>query len=239
MKDLKNVIIFGYGKFGNSIANSIKKEKNANLLVAVNSEDEFNLAYVDGIKVVKFNIESDTSILNLGIDEDTILVCAIDDNRQNLFLSLTLRGLFKNSYIIAVSDSTNLTNKLKMAGVNRVIDIYTISGKIISNILKIPVATKFLQGFINRSHNYHFKEIKIKENSKVVGKYLNEIEFNRFNIIFIGMINRDKGNQFIFTTVSRNYKLDKDDIIVCIGTEENLLNFINKCVDGDLEWNFQ
>lgn len=225
MSYLKNVIIFGYGKFGNSIAKSIKNEENTNVLVVVNSDKEYELAVVEGIDVRKFNVESDTSIEKLNIEQDTNLICAMDNNHENLFLALTLRGIYKENYIMAISDSIHLTDKFKMAGVNKVIDIYTISGNMIKNILKIPIATKFLQGFMNRSHEYKFREITIKDGSKLNGVMLDSINFNSYNIVFIGMIDKEMGNQFIFSTVGHNHKVDVGDILVCIGKDEDVDRF--------------
>ncbi len=229
MNSLKSVIIFGYGKFGKSIANSIKEERSADLLIVVNSDEEFELANLDGLKVVKFNIESDASIENLDIKEGVHLICAMDNNHENLFLALTLREMYKEHYILAISDSLHLTDKLKMAGVSRVIDIYSISGNMIMNILNKPVATKFLQGFINKSHNYIFKEIPINEGSPLHGKRLDSIDFEKYNIIYVGMIDKEMGNSFVFGTVGYNHKVDVDDIIVCVGTERDLERFRLEC----------
>ncbi len=226
---LKDVVIFGYGKFGNSIANSILKEPNTNVLIAVNSDTEYEVAKMDGLNAVKFNLESDASLSNLDILDETILVCVLDNNHENLFLALTLRGIYKSNYIVAVSDSSHLTDKLKMAGVNRVIDIYTISSNVIINILEQPVATKFLQGFINRSHNYIFKEITVTASSPICQKNLSEIDFNRFGVVFIGMIDKDEGNQFIFATVGTDKMVKEGDVIVCVGKEEDLNKFTVEC----------
>ena len=225
MSYLKNVIIFGYGKFGNSIAKSIKDEDNTNVLVVVADDKEYELAVMEGMDVRKFNVESDASIEKLNIKQDTNLICAMDNNHENLFLALTLRGLYKDNYIMAISDSIHLTDKLRMAGVNKVIDIYTISGNMIKNILKIPIATKFLQGFMNRSHDYKFREILITNGSKLNSMILDTIDFNSYNIIFIGMIDKEMGNQFIFSTVGYNHKLDIGDILVCIGKDVDVDRF--------------
>ena len=225
MSYLKNVVIFGYGKFGNSIAKSIKNEENTNVLVVVNCDKEYELAVMDSMDVKKFNVESDASIEQLNIVEDSNLICAMDNNHENLFLALTLRGLYTSNYIVAISDSIHLTDKFKMAGVNKVIDIYTVSGKMINNILKIPVATKFLQGFMNRSHDYKFREIIIKDGSKLHEEMLDSVDFNSYNIIYIGMIDIELGKQFIFSTAGMNHKVDSGDILVCVGKDEDLDRF--------------
>jgi len=162
MKQMQSVTIFGYGKFGNSIAKSIKNEVDTYVKVAVTEDEEFDLATLEGFDVVKFNIESDQSILNLNLLEETRLICTMDNNHDNLFLALTLRSLYKENYILAISDSIRMSDKLRMAGVNRVIDIYQISSNMIINILEKPIATKFLQGFVNKEHNYIFKEIVVR-----------------------------------------------------------------------------
>jgi voltage-gated potassium channel len=204
----KRVLIFGFGRFGGSIAKSIK-EYGANVKVAVNSKEEFRKAREEKIEVEMFDLESDDSIAKLNIDEELVLVCAMDNNHENLFLSLSLRDLYPKSYIVSISDSIHVTDKLRMTGVNRVIDIYSISGNILKNILTIPVATKFLQGFINKSHDYIFKEIKIGRKSHLNGKKLSEIDFNKYNIIFIGMIDEELGSQFVFNTVGYDHKIDE------------------------------
>jgi len=109
---------------------------------------------------------------------------------------------------------------------NRIIDTYSVTANIIKHILHIPVATKFLQGFINKSHDYIFKEIKIGSASPLNGKKISEIDFNKHNIIFIGMIDEEiKKNKFVFNTVGFDHKIDENDIIVCVGKEQDIYQF--------------
>jgi len=236
----KSVIIFGYGRFGSSIVNALKLYS-TNIKVAVTTRKEYRYAKDDKVDVTLFNLQSDESIKELAITNEHILVCAMDFNHENLYLSLTLRDFYPQSYIVSISDSIHVTDKLRMTGVNRVIDIYSVSGNIIKNILEIPVATKFLQGFINKSHDYIFKEIKIAPNSHINGKKLSEINFEQYNIIFIGMIDEELGSQFVFNTVGYDHKVDCKDTIVCVGSEQDIYRFKLECATnmGDLEWKLQ
>jgi len=224
----KKVLVFGYGRFGSSIVKSLK-EYGTQVKVAVTNKDEYKRAREEKIEVEMFDLESDESIKKLEIDKERILVCSMDNNHENLFLSLSLRDLYPQNYIISISDSIHVTDKLRMTGANRVIDVYSISGNILKNILTIPVATKFLQGFINKSHDYIFKEIKIGKNSRLNGKKLSEIDFNKYNIIFIGMIDEELGNQFVFNTIGFDHKIDENDTIVCVGKEQDIYRFQLEC----------
>ncbi len=226
-----DIIVFGYGKFGQALS---KVLQDYGLLpkIAINVKEETQ-ELVDAQRYessfLEFNLEDDNSLLDIGIKKETILIAAMDNNHENLFLVLTLRELFSSNYILAISDSTHVTNKLLRVGVNKVIDIYSISGSILLNILKKPVATKFLQGFINKEHDYVFKEIAIKEKSPLINRNISEIDFKKYDIIFIGMIDEELGNQFIFSTVGIDHKIDPRDILVFIGKEKNLEHFEKEC----------
>ena len=220
-----SVFLFGYGKFGSSIASSLLEQR-IPIKVVVNKKEDEEFAKSNKIESQFINIESDISLRDLNIPVGATIICALDSNHENLFLALSLRDIYKNNYIVALSDSIHLNDKLKMAGVDRIIDVYAISGKMISNILTKPIATKFLQGFINREHNYIFKEIFVTKESSLHGKMLNEIDFYSYNIIYIGMVDKELGDNFIFSTVGIEHKVDSSDILICIGKQKDLERFI-------------
>jgi len=221
----ESIILFGYGKFGRSIYEKLS-ELNYDVKVKVTIKENYKEARDRGIDVDMFNLYSDESIIECGIDEASYVVCAMDDNHENLFLALSIRELFNDAYIIAVSNSTYLTNKLKMAGVNRVIDMYHLSGLMIKNILLKPIASEFLQGFINNSHPYIFKEYKVTRKSKLVGKKIEHVDFDSFDIIFVGMVDLEKGKHFIFYSAGDEHRIDCEDTLILVGTEENIDKFI-------------
>jgi voltage-gated potassium channel len=112
-----------------------------------------------------------------------------------------------------------------MAGADQVIDLYAVSANRIHNILTKPIATRFLEGFLDANHEYSFREIRIPEGSFLHGRTLGEVDFRRYGVIFIGMIDVELGNSFIFVTTGLEHKLDAGDIIVCIGHDEDLDRF--------------
>ncbi len=220
-----SIYLFGYGNFGRAIAASLLQQK-IPIKVVVNSQEEAKLARENKIEPEIINIENDRSLIDLNIPLGSTIICALDSNHDNLFLALSLRDIYKNNYIVALSDSIHLNDKLKLAGVDRIIDVYAISGKMISNILTKPIATKFLQGFINREHDYIFKEIIVTKESALHGKMIKEIDFNSYNIIFIGMVDKELGDNFIFSTIGIDHKVDSSDILICIGKQKDLDKFI-------------
>ena len=220
-----SIYLFGYGKFGSSIAASLREQRIPLKIVISNSANK-ELADSDKVEVELINIESDRSLMDLNIPPQTTIICALDSKSENLFLALSLRDIYKTNYIVALSDSIHLNDKLKIAGVDRIIDAYAISSNMKNSILKKPIATKFLQGFINKSHDYIFKEIIITKDSTLNGKLLEDIDFRAYNIIFIGMVDKEKGDNFIFKSVGVSHTIDSSDVLICIGELKNLEKFI-------------
>ncbi len=220
------IIFFGYGKFGYSIANELV-EKGAEVLLIVEDELEYQSSLKDSRFKRSFLIDvtDDDKLKTLPIELEDQLVCLMDDDHLNVFLVLSLKALFPRNRILALSDSIHATRKLKMAGASQVIDLYSISANRIHNILNKPIATHFLEGFLDSKHEYSFREIEIPKGSFLHEKNLDTIDFRHYKIIFIGMIDTELANSFIFVTTGLEHKLDSGDIIVCIGKDEDLDNF--------------
>ncbi len=223
---MSNVIyIFGYGKFGKSVYKALSKF-DYTIKIKVVVQDIYNEAVNDGLDVELYDMYDDESIKSLGLESVDRVICAMDNNHKNLFLTLSIRELYPKLYIMGLSNSIHLTDKLKMAGANRVIDTYGLSGLMIKNVLLKPASSEFLQGFINNSHGLIFKEFTITKESDLDGKMVSTIDFDSYNIIFIGMVDLEKGKNFIFTTAGQEHKIDEDDILLLVGKEENIDKFI-------------
>jgi len=221
----KHVILFGYGKCGVNIADTIHAH-GAKILLVESDKKRYKRAMEHGFEECRLmDVTRDEELETLPVKPEDQLVCVMDDDHLNVFLVLSRRALFPDNTILAISDSIHATRKLKMAGADKVIDLYAVSANRIQNILNKPVATRFLEGFVDHTHEYSFREIEIPEGSFLHGRKLEEIDFHRYGIIFVGMIDVELGNSFIFVTTGLEHKLDSGDIIVCIGHDEDLERF--------------
>jgi voltage-gated potassium channel len=221
----KQAFLFGYGKQGRAIAPGLKQEE-FRLHIVEPSPEKFQNAKDDGyIDVMNIDITKDEALEELHVEEDDYLVCVMDDTHLNVFLILSLRALFPNTTILAISDSIYLTQKLMMAGATKVIDLYNVSANRIHRILKKPVATKLFDGFISPDGGVSFKEMTIPPNSYLDGKLVDDIDFQSHGVLLVGLIDVELSNKFTFVTSGINHKLDSGDVIVCIGDIEDLKKF--------------
>jgi voltage-gated potassium channel len=224
----KSILLFGYGNHGKFIAKGLLEDGFLLKIIETN-HDYYLQAKDDGfMQVEHMDVTNDSLLKVLNPQNYEKLVCVMEDEHLNVFLTLSLRSLFKECYILSISDSIHTTKKLKMAGANKVIDLYEVSANKIHNILKRPVATKLLEGFVSGRKGVSFKEMIIPKNSFLEGKTTDHLDFSPYGVLLIGMIDEDLGHSFVFITAGITHELNYGDTIVCIGPEDKLDAFNEK-----------
>jgi voltage-gated potassium channel len=223
--DNKKILLFGYGNHGKYIAQGLVLD-GFDVQVIESEAGFYAQALEDGFKnTLKIDVTKDESLIALEPEQYAQLVCVMDDEHLNVFLTLSLRSLFKQSYILSISDSIHTTKKLQMAGANKVIDLYEVSANKIHNILNRPVATQLLEEFVVHKNGIGFKELVIPEGSFLNGLMTDDIDLSVDGVLLVGLIDEERGHHFEFITAGINHKLDSGDTLVCIGEEEKLKTF--------------
>jgi voltage-gated potassium channel len=221
----QKVHLFGYGKHGQRIAAGLHE---SGYSIHILEEDQ---RLVEGAKergfvnVDRVEMTDDARIEILDIDEKDLVVCVMDDEHLNVFLTLTLRQFHPVVKIFSISDSIHTAEKLTMAGASNVIDMYQVSATRIHNFLNKPVTTHLLSGILGEKHDISFREYVIPEGSFLHGVNTESIDFDRFNLLFLGLIDLEIGHELIFVTEGINHKLDSGDILVFMGKDSDLGRF--------------
>jgi len=228
----RSILLFGYGSHGKFIAQGLHAD-GFRLKIVESSHDYYLQAREDGfIDVEHIDVTNDAILKALNPHSFEQLVCVMEDEHLNVFLTLSLRSLFKESYILSISDSIHTTKKLKMAGADKVIDLYEVSANKIYNILNRPVATKILEGIVVDRDGITFREMVIPEGSFLQDSMTDALDFAPYGVLLIGMIDEEMGHTFMFLTTGINHKLDAGDTLVCIGAKENLDTFEEEIKKG-------
>jgi len=232
----KEAFIFGYSKRSSFLTKELQN-KRFHLTIIVSDSDSFDRAKEDGyLDVIKLDMTDDNELLEkINAKEDDFLVCVMQDSHFNVFLTLSLRELFPKNKIIAISDSFHVTQKLKMAGATRVIDLYQVSANRIYNILNKPIATKLIDKVLSSEDSLSIREITIPDNSFLDNIMVDDFDFSKYSIILLGMIDKRLSNQFLFITTGLEHKFDIGDVLVCMGYNEDLDRF-EKHISFDEEY---
>jgi voltage-gated potassium channel len=225
MDSKKSIILFGFGSFGRHLyKNLVKSGHSVRVISGLDEHIDFGKNL--GVDIQKIDIRRDTEIKSLNIDSSKdILYCAMSKTAENVFLVMSLRTLYPNSKIVSISNSFENTRKLKYVGVDNVIDLYEATARRVVNTLTKPAVTRAIDEIIYHQNDLKMAEIKLSKDSFVDGKKISEVPFKKFGIILVAIIDKELGNELIFTDNRIDNKLDTGDILVVVGETKDIENF--------------
>ncbi|WP_297443117.1 NAD-binding protein [Sulfurimonas sp.] len=228
MTGKKNIVLFGYGNFARHLYKNLATS--GHKIKVINTLEESATAFEDeDVDITLINIKKNEDVLSLGINPETdLLYCAMSKTANNLFLVLTLKALYPNADIIAISNSYENTRKLKYAGAGSVIDLYEATSRRVVNMFTRPAVTKALDEIIYNQNNIKMAEIELPQNSFLEGVSVSEIDFKAIGIILIAIIDKELGQELIFIDHRIDHKLDAGDTLVVVGLIDKLQDFKDK-----------
>ncbi len=219
------IFVFGYGKHGKLIARDLVQEGHR-VTIIESDEKQYEEAKEDGfVDCLLIDVTQDSKLEALMAEKSDQLICVMDDEHLNVFLTLSLRPLFPESTLLAISDSVHASQKLQMAGADYVIDLYDSAANRIHNLLKRPTVTRFLDSVFEDKKGIVFREIVIPKGSFLDGAMVDDIDFSLYKVLLIGMVDYELGEHFIFITSGEEHRIDHNDHIVCLGLDEDLDRF--------------
>lgn len=137
------IAIFGFDKFGQKIAFTLKKQ---NVLIVVFDEEEEKKAKEKFFDVFLLKEIANEELSK--IEEIDYAICALKDEEKNLFLVLSLREIFPKLNIVAKVTNKENEYKYKLAGANKILNPYEIIANRIMTILKKPLTLKVIEEII-------------------------------------------------------------------------------------------
>lgn len=223
---MSKVIIYGYSNLGEKIA-KILKQLNYEIIIVDFHEENYNKALKDGFFSYKKELLEDEELIEIGIENNVkAFYCVTDSPNNNFFVTLSARNLNKNIKIISKAGSKQDSKKMYLAGATKVINPYEIGALRIFRLLEKPIISHVLDKILFGKSDLNIEEFTIRNGSCVNNKYLKEFDFSsEFNIIIIGISDKELGEEFIFNSHSKDHKIDVGDTLVAIGYKENLLKF--------------
>lgn len=213
-------IICGYGRIGSLIcrelfAHDIGFVVIDNDLLAIERMEKEKILYLD------LDATSDEALMSAGIMNAKGIVTAVKSDADNVFITLTAKGLRPDIFVLARASDEKSVVKLKRAGATKVVSPYLIGGKRMSEVLIRPTVVDFLDiTMMDRGLGLVMEEVTVKEGSGLVGKNLIESNLRKDYGFIIVAIKKHKG-EMIFNPMPEE-RLDSNDVIVVLGKKSEL-----------------
>ncbi len=217
------ILVFGCNSMVIEVAGQLREKEHD---ITIVSQDEECIHRIEKKHIDFKNVDytDDEALKSLGIGQDVgVIFSFFKKDAKNVYLTISAKNIDPDILIITLSQSLDSSDKLRAAGADKVIDPYEISGRKIYNMIRRPLVSETIEQALFSQNLINIAEIKIKENCFLDGKRLGESHLSQnYNLILLGVVDKELGNEFIFKLSGIDHKLDTNDLLVVIGTTEEI-----------------
>lgn len=139
-----HTILCGYGRMGRLVAETMK-DSGRDLVVIENNPEVAEDATERGLLVLQGNATEDELLTAAGIERATALVATLGSDADNLFLTLTARGMNKDLSIVVRAYDQDSVRKFHRAGASRVVLPDVVGADHIVRLLTRPSVVDFVE----------------------------------------------------------------------------------------------
>ena len=218
-------IICGFGRIGALICEELQSY-NKEFVVIDNTAEA--IIQMEALKYLYLPADAteDETLNKAGIANAKAFVAAVRSDADNVFITLSARGLNPDIFILARASDESAEIKLTRAGANRVVSPYLIGGKRMAQVLIRPTVVDFIDIAIMDSNiGLVMEELKIEQGTALDGKNIIDSNLRRDYGLIIVLIKKHDG-RMIFNPIPTEL-LEYNDVIVFIGKKEDLQRLNN------------
>ena len=214
-------IICGYGRVGEVVSETLE-ESGADFVVVENDPDRIAEAVDRGLLSLEGDATETEVLEQAGIKRAKGIVCALENDAENLFTTLSARTLNQEIIIVTRCVSPDSVEKLHYAGANRVISPYTISGGRMATFLLKPGVYDYLDLVAHGvSLEYRLEELQVQPGSIIDGKTIGELDIKARTGALVLAVRKAESEEFN-TNPDKETRIDTGDLLIALGTEKDL-----------------
>lgn len=218
-----SVLVFGNNEYGVEIAKNVQyKYSNITIFSLGDLEEQLSDFHYE-----EFDLSDDWDELNEKHDmQNVIIFCALKDEAKNIFLTISLRSVFKDVTIIALAKNNEDSNKLHMAGATKVIPIVETTANIITDMLKKPIVTEVLHNILYEDSPLKVIQVEVKNAERFGGEYPADINWSRdHGVLVLSILHKDGAHEFIYSSRAKHNVITNGDIFIVVGYERDIQDF--------------
>jgi len=213
MANRKDFVVFGLGKFGRSVAQTLASN-GCDVLAIDKSEERIQDVSEFVTHAVQADVTDADALHTLGIRNFEVAVVAISNDMQSSIMATILAKEMGVGYVVAKAQNDIHKRVLEKVGADRVIFPEREIGVRLANNL---TSDSFVD-FIELSDDFSIVELVVKERWK--GKTLREIDMRKaYGLNVVGM----RQGKTMTITPGPDKLLELGEILIVIGSNKNLM----------------
>jgi voltage-gated potassium channel len=208
-------IVCAYGRVGRAVAGELAAGHLPFVVVDSNAGLKADLEQEDWCYLI--GDASDEAVLRkAGIERAQGLICAVDSDAENVFITIVARSLSQELLIVARAAREQSADRLYRAGATHVVSPYATSGRRMANLAVRPHVVEFFDVARAGHHDLRLEELAITEGSPLVGRTIKELRGPA-----VPLLVRHPNGQLI-ASPARDLRLQAGDVLVIFGEAADL-----------------
>lgn len=216
-------IICAYGRVGRAAAGELTRQGQQVVVIESLEELEARLAE-DGMTYIMGDPTEDAILEQAGIHRARALLCAVDSDEVNVYITLTARSLNPGLFIVSRSSRPESVDKLRRAGSNRIISPYSLSGVRMASLSMQPAMIEFVD-MISVAPDLRIEELVIGTGSPFAGREVRDV-CKPYQGVMLLALKREGGE--LLVPPRADSIISEGDVVIAVGQ----VKVLNQLAEG-------
>lgn len=214
----QHFVICGYGRTGRRIIQDL--EHSGHAFVVIENDDEkieelreARIPFVDG------DARDDDVLKAAGVKRARGVILTLPDDSANVFVTLAVRELNPDVFIVARTDTHRNQSKLKTAGANKVVAPTEVGADRMAQVIVRPHVDRFMEQVLHTGAlGLQMDEVRVEEGAPLAGKSLAESNFRQqFDAVVIALVD-PVSNEVTFNP-GAHARIQPGNVLVVLGDQ--------------------
>ncbi len=219
---LKNhYILCGLGRSGSHVLDELRKTGRACVVIEKDPVKVKNML-AEHVPVIEGEATEDVVLRSAGIERASGLVTALPNDKDNLFVVITARGLNPSLRIVSKVEEIAARDKFLRSGADTAVSANFIGGMRMASELIRPTTVSFLDSMLYGTPSLRVDEITLQPSSKFAGVTVSRCEpLKTSGVVLVSIKQHDHDGKFRFNPPPDTI-LRGGDTMVIIGDRAQL-----------------
>ncbi|HOT77610.1 MAG TPA: potassium channel protein [Candidatus Wallbacteria bacterium] len=221
-------IICGAGNVGRHVIDELHKTKRQ--FVVIEKEDAMieKMPFKDATLYLQGDASEDEVLIKAGIKRAAGLICALPNDKDNLFIVITAKSLNPAIRIVCRANDDDSIAKLRKAGADSIVSANAIGGLRMASEMIRPKVVTFLDKMLrSQDKSLRVEEIAITPDSTLIGKTVKAADITDSTGLLVIAAHNVRTDEYKYNLKSA-YAFENDDVLITIGNATQIEDFKKK-----------
>jgi voltage-gated potassium channel len=210
-------VICAYGRVGRAVLEELRRRDYTSVVIESKPELE-PLLEEHGVRYISGDPADETVLRQAGIERARGLICAVDSDAANVFITLTARALNPELRIVARASEGASIDKLVRAGADEVVSPSGLTGRRMAVLALQPSVLEVLD-LLNLGSDIRLEEVAVRTGTHLDGL---TIAAARARYAGVAILALKKPGSDVSANPDHEVRLAPGDLIVALGPAEIL-----------------